>query len=106
MKKIFLSAMILFFAFTACNGDEENNQLTEQSSGVTEEAMTETTELTVWGMSCNRCVSKITNALFDLDGAVNVSVDLTAESVTVAHDSRLSVDAITQAITREGFNIP
>jgi len=114
MKKIFLLFFvpIIIFALTACDGENENNQTTGQiEAAVVEQIQEQTptssiTELTVWGMTCNRCVNKISSALSGVDGIKNVSVDLNAELVTVEHDFNVDAETIAQTITREGFNIP
>ena len=101
MKKIFL-LIILIFVFTSCG---ENENIFEEEI-IFEEPTFATTELTVWGMTCNRCVNKISGALNEIDGIINVSVDLNAELVTVEHDFDLDTEIISQTITGEGFNIP
>jgi len=107
MKKIFV-LLALVLIFSACSGDENSNSVTEQTTQRANEQILETitTELTVWGMTCNRCVARVTNALSAVVGVVNVSVDLSAETVTIEHSPNLNVTTIENTITREGFNIP
>jgi copper chaperone len=107
MKKIILFVLVIAMAFTlaACGGEEANNSSTGQTEQSTEQAFT-TTELTVWGMTCNRCVNSVKKAVSALDGVISVSVDLKAERVTVEHDPELDVDTIKESITAEGYNIP
>jgi len=100
MKKFFILLFALIL-FTACTGDEEIYAPTDEFP-----ATHATTELTVWGMMCNACVNKITNALSGVDGIISVSVDLNAELVTVEHDFDVDAETIERTITGEGFNIP
>ena len=101
MKKIilFLLLAVMVFTFSACDDKDGNSPSSEQTTG-------QITELTVWGMTCNRCVTKINNALSDMDGVINVSVDLKAEKVTIEHEPDLNIDTVKSAITAQGFNIP
>lgn len=101
MKKIFLWMLvpILAFSLTACT-----NAIIEPTVENTEELTT--TELTVWGMTCNRCKNNIISAIVALEGVTMVYVDLKAEKVTVVHEPELDIDTIKRSITAEGYNIP
>jgi copper chaperone CopZ len=117
-KRIAAFACLLCFALTACGVSGEppvaNNDpaptdniaesTAEQSTGSATEPIT--TELTVWGMVCTRCENKVINALSAVDGVVSVTADNKADTVTVVHEPWLSVDALNNAITGEGFNVP
>ena len=119
MKKIILFTVILAITmvFTACEGDTDDTptnpadstdqqpiaQFTTESSP---EPSPITTQLTVWGMTCGKCVNKIKGALSDIDGIIEVEVNLDDEIVTVEHEFDLDVGLIESAITGEGFNIP
>jgi copper chaperone CopZ len=123
MKKFLFFLLTLSIAFTlvACGENDDNTQghtTREQTSAeqtaeeepvgeeTAEEPSSTITELTVWGMTCNRCVNKITNALSELNGIIDVSVDLDDEKVTVEHEPDLDIALIENIITGEGFNIP
>ena len=117
MKKsttfILLIAIILMLTFiiTACDDDENNNDPSAgrapgQSGESIGEQATITTELTVWGMTCNRCVSKITNALEDLDGVIDVTANFRTDIVTIVHKPDTDIAMIEDIIVAEGFNIP
>ena len=108
MKKIILFILViaLVFTFAACGNDENDENTNNSAAEQNADSATTKTELTVWGMTCVRCINKITDALLDMNGVVNVSVDLSAEKVTVEHEPELDIDTVKDAITREGFNIP
>lgn len=63
-----------------------------------------TDTLTVKGMSCGHCVNAIEGAVKKL-GATG-KVDLAANTVTVEYDeSRISVEAIKEAVEDQGYDI-
>ena len=69
-------------------------------------AQSTTTELSVWGMTCNRCVTDVTRTVRALDGVSNVRVNLRARTVTVEHDAtRINVETIIRAIEARGYNV-
>ena len=121
MKKTFLLTFIIIISLTltACTSEENNIAPTEfnpepmitvTTAETTSEPVPEpsiiTTELTVWNMTCKKCVNKITDALSVLDEVIDVSVDLKAETVTIEHEADLDTTLIENIITGEGFNIP
>ncbi|WP_074048605.1 copper chaperone CopZ [Paenibacillus ihumii] len=64
----------------------------------------QTVTLNVEGMSCNHCVNSIEGALSEL--GASAKVDLSAKSVTVSYDeSKLSVEAIKEAIEDQGYDV-
>jgi copper ion binding protein len=106
MKKLSLLTIVTAMAFTftafTCNAQESNRLAVGQTTGQNQT----TTELTVWGMTCNRCVRQVTNAVSALEGVARVSVNLRGQRVTVIHDSRTNAEAIKRAIEAQGFNVP
>ena len=101
MKQILLAVLIMALALTACANDAKEP---EDLSAAEQTAIT--TELTVWGMSCERCANSVEKAVSALDGVIDVSVALEAEKVTVKHEPTLDVDTIKNSITAEGYSIP
>jgi copper chaperone len=62
-----------------------------------------TATYTVVGMTCNGCVNKVTNAVTDVEGVVDVDVDVsdgTLEVIGTADDS-----AIRAAVAGVGYKI-
>ena len=62
-----------------------------------------TIEFKVEGMSCQHCVSAVTNAIQERDAAAHVQVDLAAGKVSV--DSTATVDALKDAIDDAGYTV-
>ncbi|WP_410771082.1 copper chaperone CopZ [Fontibacillus sp. BL9] len=60
--------------------------------------------LQVEGMSCNHCVNSVEGALKEL--GATAKVDLSAKSVAVSYDeSKLTVEAIKEAIEEQGYDV-
>jgi copper chaperone len=62
-----------------------------------------TIEFNVEGMSCQHCVSAVTNAIHEHDTAARVQVDLATGKVTV--DSVASVETLKDAIDDAGYTV-
>ena len=62
-----------------------------------------TVEFQVEGMSCQHCVTAVTNAIREHDGAAQVRVDLASGRVTV--DSAQSVELLQAAIHETGYTV-
>lgn len=56
-------------------------------------------------MHCASCAMLIEDAISEIPGAKVLSVDHVGGIVVVAHDSEAILDAIRQAIQREGFTV-
>jgi len=110
MKKILLLLFVAAgFALTACSGEAASPAVEsagEQTADEQAGSETTTTELTVWGMTCNRCANQVINAVSASEGVVNVTVDVSADMVTIEHDPELDIDAIKSTIEAEGYNLP
>ena len=102
MKKFFIIMLVitLTLTFIACGGSGNSTSVAADDPAVT------TTELTVWGMFCGRCETRIKNAVSGLEGVIDVSVNLRDETVTVEHEPELKQSEIESAITALGFNVP
>ena len=60
----------------------------------------------VEGMTCEHCVRAVTNAITELLGIGEITVDLDAGLVTVEHDSGVtSVSKIEEVIIEEGYEV-
>jgi copper chaperone len=60
-----------------------------------------TTTLTVEGMTCGHCEQSVEDALRDVEGVTDVSVDRGAESATVEGDADTS--ALVTAVDEAGY---
>jgi len=125
LKKIIIFVLAIGVILTFAGCGEENNSTPEQSiqqppestteqpadsasgeAGTPPEATPVTTEMAVFNMVCVNCVNKITAVVSEIEGVVEVSVDLAGEKVTVEHSAELDVSIIVKAIEAEGFNVP
>ncbi len=66
----------------------------------------QTEHLTVNGMSCGGCVSRVTEALNAIPGVGGVEVALSTGRVDVTYDERLAQPVqITSAVERAGYSV-
>ncbi len=62
--------------------------------------------LSVDGMACEHCVKTITKVVGALDGVDEVKVDLSAKTVTIAHDeAKTPLSKIKLEIEEQGYDI-
>ena len=64
-----------------------------------------TTSYQVTGMTCQHCVHAVTAEVTTIDGVRDVSVDVTAGTVTVSSAGPLSIDAVRAAIDEAGYEL-
>ncbi|WP_308252181.1 heavy-metal-associated domain-containing protein [Pseudonocardia sp. KRD291] len=64
---------------------------------------THRTDITVTGMTCEHCVASVTEEISEIDGVVEVAVDLPTGAVTVTSDRELDHAAIVAAVDEAGY---
>ena len=57
----------------------------------------------VTGMTCDHCVSAVTQELSDIAGVTKVSIELASGQVTVESDSALDQVAVAAAVDEAGY---
>ena len=62
-----------------------------------------TSTYTVTGMTCDHCVSAVTQELSDITGVTKVSIDLASGQVTVESDAALDQAAVAAAVDEAGY---
>lgn len=62
-----------------------------------------TTTITVTGMTCSHCVSSVTEELQEIDGVLDVHVDLDSGAVAMTSASPLDDAAIRAAVEAAGY---
>ena len=70
--------------------------------------MSQTTTLSVDGMTCGHCVASVTEELTALPGVKDVTVELHAggsSPVTVVHDEPLDDGALRAAVEEAGYSV-
>ena len=61
-------------------------------------------QLEVSGMSCGSCVAHVEEALREVEGVREVSVDLDSSRATVTGDS-IAADRLADAVVRAGYGV-
>lgn len=60
---------------------------------------------TVTGMTCDHCVSSVTEEVSELPGVTDVDVDLGSGRLTVTADQPVGPDAVRSAVEEAGYSI-
>lgn len=63
------------------------------------------TQYTVKGMTCEHCVSAVTEEVGRLDGVADVAVDLASGVVTVTSTAPLDDTAVREAVDEAGYEL-
>ncbi|SFT94798.1 copper ion binding protein [Geodermatophilus amargosae] len=64
-----------------------------------------TATYTVSGMTCQHCVSAVTEEVSGLPGVTGVQVDLAGGGLTVTSDAPLDDDAVRAAVEEAGYEV-
>lgn len=67
--------------------------------------MTTTANYTVVGMTCNHCVSSVTEEVSEIAGVTNVDVDLASGRLSVSSDAPIDAKLIGSAVAEAGYEI-
>ncbi len=62
-------------------------------------------QLKLAGLSCQHCVNHVTNALADLPGVSEISVDLATQTASFNADQPLTDELIRSAIEEAGYEV-
>ena len=62
-----------------------------------------TSTYTVTGMTCDHCVSAVTQELSDITGVTKVSMELASGQVTVESDAAVDQAAVAAAVDEAGY---
>jgi copper chaperone len=60
---------------------------------------------TVTGMTCEHCVASVTEEIREIDGVVDVTVELSTGGVQVTSDAPIVVSSIRGAIAQAGYQL-
>ena len=64
-----------------------------------------TESFSVTGMTCEHCVSSVTEEVSELPGVTDVDVDLATGSLTVTADQPLDADKVRAAVEEAGYSL-
>ncbi len=67
--------------------------------------MSETTTVTVTGMTCGHCVASVTEELEELSGVQQVDVVLETGAVTITSAEPLDTSAVAAAVEEAGYSL-
>lgn len=67
--------------------------------------MTTTTNYTVTGMTCGHCVSSVTEEVSELDGVIDVDVELATGRLTVTSDGPIEAERVGTAVRDAGYQL-
>lgn len=62
--------------------------------------------LSIEGMNCQHCVKRVKDALEGVDGVTAADIDLDAGQATVSHTGAVTRDALAQAVSDAGYEVP
>ena len=66
---------------------------------------TTTSTFTVTGMTCGGCIRQVRNAVNELDGVVDVDVELAGGTVTVTSDRPVDPADVEAAVSEAGYEV-
>lgn len=91
LKVIFAILLMVTLTPFVSNADNKDNE--------------KTVEITLPSIQCGMCVKTIEKALGNLDGVVDLKVDLKNKSVTVTYDdAKVSLENLEKTITAAGYD--
>ncbi|MBV6759960.1 heavy-metal-associated domain-containing protein [Rhodococcus opacus] len=64
-----------------------------------------TSSITVTGMTCDHCVSSVTEEISELPGVTAVNVDLATGKVVIESTSDLDPGAVADAVEEAGYSV-
>ncbi len=62
--------------------------------------------IAIEGMTCASCVARVEKALKKVDGVAEASVNLATETASIDAAPGVTLDALTAAVTRAGYDVP
>ncbi|GAA1386305.1 heavy-metal-associated domain-containing protein [Pseudonocardia kongjuensis] len=64
-----------------------------------------TATYTVTGMTCQHCVSSVTEEIEEISGVTGVAVDLPTGAVTVTGEGEIPAEAVREAVREAGYEV-
>ncbi len=102
MKSIVVVVVVAAFSVGCQNAEPKKTGQQQSGSAKAEVA---STDIDVKTIKCAQCVTTITNALNEIDGVKNVSVDLEKKKTHVEYvSSMLTLSALETAIAKAGYD--
>ncbi|MCF8587362.1 heavy-metal-associated domain-containing protein [Gordonia liuliyuniae] len=67
--------------------------------------MSETTTITVDGMTCGHCAASVREEISEITGVTNVDVDVASGRVDITSDAALDATAVGAAVAEAGYTV-
>ncbi|MCF8608815.1 heavy-metal-associated domain-containing protein [Gordonia sp. HY285] len=67
--------------------------------------MSETTTITVDGMTCGHCAASVREEISEITGVTNVDVDVASGRVDITSDAALDAAVVGAAVTEAGYTV-
>ena len=67
--------------------------------------MSQTSQYVVSGMTCQHCVTSVTEEISEIEGVSDVTVDLASGGVTVTSEKPLSETTVRAAVEEAGYQL-
>lgn len=64
-----------------------------------------TNTYTVTGMTCQHCVTSVTEEVSEIPGVTDIQVELSTGALTVTSDTEIAGDTIRAAVTEAGYQL-
>ncbi len=90
--------------FTGIN-EKTNTAGREETRGREKEEKNMVKVLDVEGMMCAHCQAHVQKALEEISGVTEVTVDLEQKTATVAMESEIADEKLSQAVTEAGYQV-
>ena len=94
----------LFVVTNALRISKRKNKVKADGENFAEENLIEKI-ITIEGMTCLHCVSKVTDALSKIKGVYKVNVDLKSKKATLIINENVAFDKLSSAVSEAGFTV-
>jgi len=62
-------------------------------------------KIDIEGMSCMHCVKRVQNALKEIDGVAEATVDLSDKSAVISFEKEVTDELLKNAVTEAGYDV-
>ena len=97
-----MSCSSLFVVVNALRSSDKTLNKSDKKAQINKQIFT---TVHIENMTCNHCVKKISEALFNLSGVKDVKVDLTKKTATLYREQNVAEDDVKNVIEQKGFKV-
>lgn len=102
IASIMMSCSSLFVVVNALRSSDKTLKKNDKKDEKSKQIFT---TVHIENMTCNHCVKKISEALFNLSGVKDVKVDLTKKTATLYREQNVAEDDVKNVIEQKGFKV-